>query len=61
MYVATLLQTAVLSTGVAIMHGYSPAQLRVRDAEKQRQCRHDNARLTKSGNARTTHTYRAAN
>ena len=40
-----------MSTGVATMS--SLAQLRVRDTEKQRQDRNDDARLTESGNARS--------
>ena len=39
-----------LSTGVANMS--SLAQLRVRDTKKQKQRRHDDARLTESRNAR---------
>ena len=45
------IRTAVLSTCVATMS--SLAQLWVWDTAKQRQHRRDNARLTKSGNARS--------
>jgi len=40
-----------LSAGVATRS--SLAQLQVRDTGKQRQCRHDDARLTESGNTRS--------
>ena len=45
------LWTAASSTGVANVS--SLAQLRVQDINKQRQNRHDNARLTESGNIRS--------
>jgi len=52
-----------LSTGVATMS--SLAQLQVQDPEKQRQCRYDNVKLTKSEKhqerAATCDAYRAAN
>ena len=41
---------AALSTGVATVS--SLAQLQVQDTNKQKQCRHNDARLTKSGNTR---------
>ena len=45
------LQMAALSTGVATVS--SLAQLRVQDTNKQKQCRHNDTRLTESGNARS--------
>ena len=45
------LWTAASSTGVANVS--SLAQLRVQDINKQRQNRHDDARLTESGNIRS--------